>query len=65
MALVLSNCLIKFYICTKFCRSIPQGFRVTDLNSTVDARVVKNDDGRTENRIPISHHAGATTRHVY
>ena len=29
-----------FYICTKLCRSISYGFRVTDLNSRVDARVV-------------------------
>ena len=40
-------CLIVFYICTKFCQSISLGFRVTDLNSRVDARVVANVDGRT------------------
>ena len=28
------------YICTKFCQSISQGFRVTGLNSRVDVRVV-------------------------
>ena len=48
-----------------FCRSSSKGFRVTDLNSRVDARLVANVDGRTygrtyertENRIPISRHA--------
>ena len=36
------------YICTKFCGSISKGFRVTDLNSTLNARVVANvDAGRT------------------
>ena len=39
-----------FYICTKFCRSSSKGFRVTDLNSRVDARVVANVDGRTYGR---------------
>ena len=42
------HCLIVFYICTKFCRSSSKGFRVTDLNSRVDARVVANVDGRTD-----------------
>ena len=34
-----------FYICTKFYRSSSKDFRVTDLNSRVDARVVANVDG--------------------
>ena len=58
-----------FYISTKFCRSSSKDFRVTDLNTSVDARVVANVDGRTygrmdvrtdermENRIPIERHA--------
>ena len=57
------------YICTKFCQSISKGFRVMDLNSRVDARVVANGEERTygwtydrthkrlENRIPILRHA--------
>ena len=40
------------------CQSISKGFRVTDLNSRVDAWVVTNVDGQTdeqtENWIPIS-----------
>ena len=44
----MSHRLIMFYICTKLCKSIPQDFRVTDLDSRVDARVVANvDSGRT------------------
>ena len=39
-----------FYICTKFCRGSSKGFRVTELNSRVDARVVANVDGRTYGR---------------
>ena len=39
-----------FYSCTKFCRSSSKGFRVTDLNSKVDTRVVANVDGRTYGR---------------
>ena len=36
------------YICTKFCQSISKGFRVTDPNSRVKARVVANvKNGRT------------------
>ena len=54
-----------------FCQSISQGFKLTNLNSGVDARVVANVDGQTdirtdirtgewtENRIPV---AGATKR---
>ena len=38
------------YICTKFCQSISYDFRVTDLNSRVDARVVANVDGGTYGR---------------
>ena len=44
------HCLMLFYICTKFCRSIALSFRVTDLNNRVDARVVANVDGRTDGR---------------
>ena len=32
------------YICTKFCQSTSKGFRVTDLNSRINARVVVNVD---------------------
>ena len=46
--------LIMLYICTKFCQSISKGFRVTDPDKRVDARVVANVDGQTENRIPIA-----------
>ena len=49
------------YICTKFCESISKGFRVTDLNIRVKARVVANVDAqmdaRGETLIPISRHA--------
>ena len=38
------------YICPKFCRSNSKGFRVTNLNSRVDARVVANVDGQTYGR---------------
>ena len=38
------------YICTKFCKNIPKGFRVTDLNIRVDTRVVANVDARTDAR---------------
>ena len=31
-----------------FCQTISKGFRVTDLDSRVDARVVANADGRTD-----------------
>ena len=66
----MSHHLIMLYISTKFCQSISEGFRVMDLDSRVDARVVANVDIRmdrhmagrtntdwTENRIPISRHA--------
>ena len=43
-----ANCLIISYICINFCKSISQGFKVTDLNSGVDARVVANVDGQTD-----------------
>ena len=43
--------LIEFNICTKFCQSISQGFRVTDLNTMVNARVVANVDGQTYGRM--------------
>ena len=53
--------LIILYICTKCCQSISKGFTVTELNSRVDATVVADVDGRTnewiENRIPILQHA--------
>ena len=39
-----------FYICTKVCQSISQGFSILDMNSRVDARVVANVDGRTDVR---------------
>ena len=38
------------YICTKFCQSISKGFRVTDLNIRIDARVAANVDTRTNRR---------------
>ena len=38
--------LMLFYTCVKFFESIPKEFRVTDLNSRVDARVVANVDAR-------------------
>ena len=34
--------LIMLYICTKFCQSISKGFRITDPDSRVDAKVVAN-----------------------
>ena len=40
--------LIMLYICTKFCHSITKGFRVTDLEFKVDARVVANVYGRMD-----------------
>ena len=59
--LLSSHCLIMLYICTNFCVSISKGFRVKDSNIRVNAGVVTNVDGwtdeRTENRIPISRHA--------
>ena len=36
------------YICTKFCEIISKGFRITDLNSRVKARVVANVDERMD-----------------
>ena len=61
------NHLIMHYICTRFCKSIAKGFRVTDLNIRVDARVVTIVDGRTNGRKTGSlYHAmpeaGATKR---
>ena len=51
-----------FHIYAKYCQSISKCFRVTYLNSRVDARVVANVAGRKyermENRIPVPHHAG-------
>ena len=41
---------IMLYICTKFCQSISKDFRVKDLDSRVDARVVANLAGRTYGR---------------
>ena len=41
------------YICTKFCKSISKGFRVTDPDGRVDARVVANVDGRTYIRTDV------------
>ena len=59
-----SHPLMALYICTKFCESISKGFRVTDLNGRVKAKVLAYvDAGRTdiwtptENQIPILHHA--------
>ena len=54
--------LMMLYTCTKFCESISKGFRVTDLNSMVNARVVANDDAgrtdtRTNGRKPLSRHS--------
>ena len=44
--------LMMLYICTKFGASISKGFRVTDLNSRVNIRVVANvDDEWTEGRM--------------
>ena len=64
----MSNCLIMLYISTKFCHSISWGFRFTDLNSRVEARVVANDgqtygltDGKLDLYIaPCLRQAGAT-----
>ena len=36
--------LMMLYICTKFCESFSKDFRETDLNRTVNARVVANVD---------------------
>ena len=44
------------YNCTKFCESISQGYRVTDPNSTADARVVANVDGWMNIRKTLSLH---------
>ena len=41
----LLSTLIMLYICTKFCK-VSQGFRVTDLNTRVDAKVFANVDGQ-------------------
>ena len=38
------------YMCTKFQENISEGFKETELNITVDARVVANIDGRTNKR---------------
>ena len=48
--LVLSHCLIMFYTCIKFQENIAKGFRETDLNSRVNAKVVANVDGQTNER---------------
>ena len=41
--------LMMLYICTKVCGSVSRGFRVKDLNSKVNARVVANvDSGWTD-----------------
>ena len=49
MILVLSTLPdIMLYVCTNICQSISSGFRVTDLNSGFDARVVANVDGWTD-----------------
>ena len=47
MVLVLFTSPDSVYMCTMFCQSISLGFRVTDLNIKVDARVVANVDGQT------------------
>ena len=41
-------CLMMLYICTKFCENISKGFRVTDLNIRVNARVVANVDAHMD-----------------
>ena len=46
--MICAHRLIMLYICTKFCQSISKGFRVTDPDSRVDARVVTKVDGRTD-----------------
>ena len=59
--MICAHRLIMLYIYTKFCQSISKGFRVTDPESRVDARVVTIVDGQMygriyewmENRIPI------------
>ena len=38
--------LMMLCICTMFCESISKDFRVTDLNSRVNTRVVTNVDAR-------------------
>ena len=44
-----SHCLIKIYLCTKFCQRITNGLRLADLYMRIDARVVaNNDDGSTD-----------------
>ena len=48
------------YICTKFGRSISKGFKDTDPDSRVDARVVANVDGWT-----CGHTKGQKTGSLY
>ena len=38
------------YVCIKFVQSISRGFRDTDPDSRVDAKVVANVDGQTRER---------------
>ena len=52
------NPLMMLYICTKFCESISNGFRVTDLNSRVNTMVAANvDAGQTDGQTDIQTHA--------
>ena len=46
------------YICIKFCQSNSLGFRVRDLNSRDDSRVVANVDGRTDVRVEFCKNVG-------
>ena len=42
--------MIMLYIFIKFCQSISKAFKVTDLNSRTDPKVVENVDGRMYKR---------------
>ena len=49
--LVLLHRLIMLNICNKFCQSMSKDFRVTDLNSRVDARVAnRNTNGQMDGK---------------
>ena len=64
--LLSAYCLIMLYICTKICENISNGFKVTDLNSRVEARVVANVDshmnGWTNKR--MNGHKTGSLRHA-
>ena len=47
------------YICIYFSQSNSLGFRVTDLNSRDDSRVVANVDGRTDVRVEFCKNVGS------